>query len=136
MELKPSGLLAFEEGRSGSGTEGHVLGKAWDLGDPELNRKSKFSKSMYLENHRRIIGNSLGDLLAVCLGHFYGQYVSIIGLKAPGNYSASIWINKILICFLENPKLPISMISGFLNPSPSAKTIYCLSLETPGHLKE
>ena len=46
-----------------------------------------------------------GDLLAL-LGHFYGNYVEIVGLKAPGNYSASFWINRIPILLLENPKLP------------------------------
>ena len=29
------------------------------------------------------------------LGHFYGKYVYIIGLQAPGNYSHQFWSNKI-----------------------------------------
>ena len=48
--------------------------------------------------------------------NFNGKYVQIIGLKAPGNYSASSWLNKILVLLSEGPKPNISMISGFLTP--------------------
>ena len=56
--------------------------------------------------------------------------------KAPDNYSASIWYNNISICLWEKRKFLISMISGFLYPSPSPKTDYLLSLEAPRHLKK
>ena len=55
--------------------------------------------------------------------------------KSSENYSASISIDKIPNLSLENPKLIMSMISGFLNLSPSPKTNY-LSLGTPIHLRE
>ena len=37
-----------------------------------------------------------------------------IGLQAPGNYSASFWINNFSILLLENPQTSIFMISGFV----------------------
>ena len=69
------------------------------------------------------------------LSNFDSEFVEKICLKVPGNYSASIWIDNFSICVRENKKTCISMILGFLNPSPSPKTNY-LSLETPGYLKE
>ena len=36
-----------------------------------------------------------------------------IGLKAPGNHSASCWINNLSILLLENLQTSIFMISGF-----------------------
>ena len=48
----------------------------------------------------------------------YGNFVEIISLEAPGNYSASIWIHIFSICVRETLKTLISMISGFLNPAP------------------
>ena len=58
--------------------------------------------------------------LGVCFLHFLshldGQYVQTKGLKAPGNYSASFWYNKIMVLLCEGPKLPNSMISGFSIP--------------------
>ena len=47
---------------------------------------------------------------------FYGKYVEVIGLKAPGNDSVSFWSDKILVLLCEGPKPNMSMISGFLNP--------------------
>ena len=44
--------------------------------------------------------------------------------RSSGKYSASIWCNEISICSWERPKLLISMISGFLNPSPSPNPTY------------
>ena len=46
-----------------------------------------------------------------CLG-----FIEIISLKAPGNYSASFWSNKLSILSLERPKPNTSMISDFLDP--------------------
>ena len=46
----------------------------------------------------------------------------MIGSKARGNYYASIWYNQIMILLWENPTTFISMISGFLNLSPSPQT--------------
>ena len=40
----------------------------------------------------------------------------IISLKAPGNYSASSWSNKISVLLYEGPKPPNSVISGFVDP--------------------
>ena len=51
----------------------------------------------------------------VISGCFYGKYVQITGLEAPGNYSATIWYDKISILLLKNPKFLISMLSGFSN---------------------
>ena len=39
-----------------------------------------------------------------------------IGLKAPGNHSASIWTDTFSLCLCEKPKPNISMISEFLRP--------------------
>ena len=47
-------------------------------------------------------------------GNLYGRFMEKIGLKAPGNYSASSWTNNFSILLLENPQSPIFMISGFL----------------------
>ena len=54
--------------------------------------------------------------LFVMFGLFVWKYVDIIRLKAPGNYSASFWSNKISVLLLERPKSPNSMMSGFLSP--------------------
>ena len=59
--------------------------------------------------------NKLGYLLNL-LGHFYGKYVEIIGLKAAGNDSDQFGSNKISVLLCEGPKPPNSMISGFVNP--------------------
>ena len=48
--------------------------------------------------------------------YFYGTYVQIICLKAPGNYSDQLWSNKILVLLGEGPTPNIFMISGFLSP--------------------
>ena len=40
------------------------------------------------ENHGKHIRKS-----RPCLGYFHGKFMEIIGLKAPGNYPASIWFN-------------------------------------------
>ena len=63
-------------------------------------------------------------LLLRFLSFFYGDFLEIIGLKAPGNYSASIWSNIFSICLWESPKLFISMISAFLDVSRPPKTNY------------
>ena len=50
------------------------------------------------------------------IGDFYGQLMEKIGLKAPGNGSASFWSYNFSICLCERPKPNISRISGFLRP--------------------
>ena len=50
------------------------------------------------------------------LGHFYGNFMEIIGLKATGTSSASIWTCIFSICLCEGQKPIMSMVSGFLNP--------------------
>ena len=59
------------------------------------------------------------------LGQLYGKLMEKIRLKALGSYSASIWSYNLSICFWENPKTFISIMSGLLNVSPSPKTNYC-----------
>ena len=54
-------------------------------------------------------------LFLYLLGHFQ-ENVLIISLKAPGNYSASFWCNKISVLSCEGPRAQNSMISGFLDP--------------------
>ncbi len=53
------------------------------------------------------------------LGHFLnyvdGKYVQIIGLKAPGNYSAPFCSNKISALLCGGPKPPSSIITGFVD---------------------
>ena len=49
-------------------------------------------------------------------GYFYGKYVEIISLKAPGNYLDRFWSNKIAVLLLERPTPNMFMISGFLTP--------------------
>ena len=44
------------------------------------------------------------------------KYVRIVGLKASGNYSDQFRSNKMSVSFCEGPKLPNSMISGFVSP--------------------
>ena len=76
--------------------------------------------------------------LCVCLlllGHGYCIFLEIIGLKAPGNYSASIWSYNFSICLWENPKTLISMISGVLGRVPETQHQLFLSLETSGYPK-
>ena len=72
------------------------------------------------------------------LGHLYGKYVEMIGLKAAGNYSATIWYFKISICLWEKVKLLTSMILGFLNPPPGPKTKYFIlgDTRTPKTIKK
>ena len=69
------------------------------------------------------------------LAHFYSSLTDN-GLKSSENYSASVWCNKFPICLLENPQTRISMISGFLDVSPSPQNQYYVSLETPRDLNE
>ena len=53
------------------------------------------------------------------LGHLFGKYGGIIGLKAPGNYCASFWSNEISVLFCEGPKPLNSTVSFFLVGEPS-----------------
>ena len=48
------------------------------------------------------------------VGYFDGKIIEIIGLEAPGNYSASIWSNKFSNLLLDKAKPNIFMISDFL----------------------
>ena len=56
-------------------------------------------------NHRKTIGTLLETIRSFS-NHFYCIFVEIMGLKAPVNYSASIWYDKISICLCESPKTP------------------------------
>ena len=75
------------------------------------------------ENHKKIIGK-LTAFARPFLGNCYGEFIELIHLKAPGNYSASIWTYNFLNCLWENPKTLISMISGFSDVSLTPKTNY------------
>ena len=57
----------------------------------------------------------LGDFLSV-FALFYGTYVQLIGLKAPGIYLDQFWSNKISVLLCEGAKPQNSMISGFVDP--------------------
>ena len=59
-----------------------------------------------------------------------------MGLKAPGNYSASIWINNFSICLWENPQTPHLPDFGIFEPVTKPPNQLFVSLETPGYLKE
>ena len=56
------------------------------------------------------------------MGNFCGRFMQRICLKAPGNYSGSIWSYKFSICLWENPNNFIYPISGFLDVSLKPKT--------------
>ena len=73
-------------------------------------------------NHRKIIGNKIGKMSA--------DFMAKIGLKAPGNYSGPFLTYKFSICLWENPKLVLSIISGFWDVSPSPKTNYFIFGDT------
>ena len=57
----------------------------------------------------------LGDLLAFFC-NLYGNFIEIIGLKAPGEYSAPFWSYNFSISLLERAKSHNFMISGFAGP--------------------
>ena len=56
------------------------------------------------------------------IGHSYGEYYYIIGLKAPGNYSASFWSNKVP-CFIMG-KSNTSKFHDFWISGPLESRIY------------
>ena len=58
----------------------------------------------------------ISSAVLVFLGRFNGQYVLIIGLKAPGNYSDQFWSNETSVLLCEGPKPQNAMISDFLGP--------------------
>ena len=74
-----------------------------------------------------ITGKSQETNQSMCwhlLGHVYSKFGEITGLKAPGNYSASIRYNNFSICLWERPELLIFMISDLFDVSLSPNTIY------------
>ena len=61
-----------------------------------------------------------------CVGKFHGEFVGITGLKAPGNYSASICYNFFDL-LLGEPETLISLILGFSDVSMGPKiNMICL----------
>ena len=84
---------------------------------------SSSTKRFSFMTHRKIIRN-IFEKCRPCLGNLYGDFMEKICLKAPGNYSAPIWSYKCSICLWEKPETLMSMISGFSNVSPGAKTNY------------
>ena len=77
-----------------------------------------FAMCWYVFLHRKIM-RKYRNMVGFLLGNLYGTFLEIIGLKAPGNYSASIWSYSFSICLWERLKTFISMISGFSDVSPS-----------------
>ena len=78
-------------------------------------------------NHRKIMGKSSKQILenvGPLLGHVYGKFMENMCLKAPGNYYGRVWSYNFSICLWESLKPQISMISGFMDVSPSPKTNY------------
>ena len=61
-----------------------LLGAAWAKSSKRLHG-GKWDKIIYA-------------MFVHLLGHSYGKDVQTIGLKAPGNYSASIWYNDFSLC--------------------------------------
>ena len=96
--------------------------KPWGFTDPLVEEYLEFT------NHRKIIGKSLEThrkhicKCAFIFGHFYNKFMEIISLKAPGNYSGSIWTDNFSFCLWQNLKIIISMVSRLSNASPSPKT--------------
>ena len=78
------------------------------------------------------MGKNLGDLFLRLLGHFYNKFMEILGLRAPGNHSASIWFTNFSICLWENLKTLISMISVWTCPD-TPKIILPLAGDGPPH---
>ena len=67
---------------------------------------------------------------------FYGTFMERIGLKALGNYSASISINEFLISLWENPKNHDFYDFGIFEPITKPHNQLVLSCEAPGYLKQ
>ena len=81
-------------------------------------------KPGFLLTRPKICKNMQNNLSGVLLlfDYLVGKCVSIIGLKAPGDYYASIWSDNFSMCLWENLKFLISMISGLVDMSPSPNT--------------
>ena len=62
------------------------------------------------------------ELFRPLLGNVYCEFIKILCLKAPRNYSASFGTDNFSILFLERPKRSIFMIYGF--PDPVGSLIY------------
>ena len=67
---------------------------------------------------------------------FYCKSTEMIGVKALGNYSDSIWINNLSILLLGNLNNPHFYDFGIFEPKPKPQNQLFLSLETPGHLNK
>ena len=83
----------------------------------KVRRAINLKKKRVLKEMLETLGQTL--ICNICLrllGHLYGKFIEIIGLKAPGNYSASSWSYNLSILFCEGPKPNISMNFGFLDP--------------------
>ena len=68
-------------------------------------------------------------------GHFYGKYIEIIGLKAPGNDSASIRINEIRFQYRITQNSSFHDFCNFGRAMPFQNQLF-LSLETPGYVRK
>ena len=48
--------------------------------------------------------NMFGDFVASVV-YFYGKYVELIGLKAPGDYLDQLWLNKYGFYYVRDQNL-------------------------------
>ena len=114
--------------------------RPWILCSEPIMRKHTYWKSWGLpiaffhiekswENHRILLGNT-----KLLLSHSYGKFMKIIGLKAPGNYSASIWIYNFPICLWENPKNDHVFDFGTFGRVPEPQNHLFYPFETHGYL--
>ena len=78
----PNKCPGFASKRGSIGIRSKIIRKSWE--------KSQ-------ETHRKIVGKITQAVLCHMLRYFYGKYVQIIGLKAPGNYLDQFGSNKILV---------------------------------------
>ena len=74
--------------------------------------------------------------MSAIVGPFCRNFIEIISLKAPENDSASIGTYNFSVCLWESPN-PQLYDFGILGrvPEPQNHQL-CLSLETPGYLKQ
>ena len=72
-------------------------------------------------------------------GEFVGlledKFIEILGLKAPGNYSASIWYNSFFDFLMGEPQTPHFYEFWIFGHVPGSQNQFFLSVETSGHLK-
>ena len=72
-----------------------------------------------------LLGKNTANIINAFPDHVWAiSFVEKIGLRAPGNYSGPFLSYNFSICLCENPKILISMSSGFGDMSPAPQTNY------------